>query len=71
MLGLVWVGDQPKLMAHIEKVVTSVEPGPHPLDDLRLRGAVPGKYFRVQTRTKRFKSSDHVVFINAMHTIIW
>ena len=54
---------------HIEKVITSADPGPHPLDDIRLRGLVPQSYFRVQTRTKCFKNPEHVVFINCMHTI--
>ncbi|XP_037080256.1 nuclear receptor coactivator 2-like, partial [Pollicipes pollicipes] len=69
LLGLVWVGDQPKVISHIEHVINSADPGPHPLDDIRLRGLVAGHYFRVQTRTKRFKNAEHGVFINAMHTI--
>ena len=69
LFELVWPADQSKVVAHIDRVVNSSDPGPHPLDDVRLRGLVAGTYFRVQTRTKCFKNADHGMFINCIHTI--
>ncbi|XP_043232942.1 nuclear receptor coactivator 2-like isoform X2 [Amphibalanus amphitrite] len=69
LFELVWPADQSKVVAHIDRVVNSSDPGPHPLEDVRLRGLVAGTYFRVQTRTKCFKNADHGMFINCIHTI--